>query len=106
MTRADWSRAQFRGSLAGLFAAGAFWFGGWPWGVVALSAIALVAWMTREVRPEQWYARSWLPDVLMGVFFAGLLWFSGWRWGAVAFLAFALLAKGVRARARRFFLHD
>ena len=101
MTREELPRGTFRGSLAGVFAAGAFWFGGWPSGVVALSAIALLALMTREVRPEKSYARSWLPDVLMGVVVAGLLWSSGWRWGAVAFLAFALLAKVVRARARR-----
>jgi len=38
--------------LAGLISASAYWYGGWPWGVVGLLAAALLAWGTRRWQAE------------------------------------------------------
>ena len=38
--------------LAGLLAASAYWYGGWPWGVVGLLAAAFLAWGMRRWQAE------------------------------------------------------
>ena len=38
--------------LAGFIAAGAYWYGGWPWGVVGLLTAALLAWGMRAWQAE------------------------------------------------------
>ena len=38
--------------LAGFLAACAYWYGGWPWGVVGLLAAALLAWGMRRWQAE------------------------------------------------------
>ena len=47
--------------LAGLVAAGAYWYGGWPWGIVGLSAAAILAWGMRA-----WQAGSSLSPAENG----------------------------------------
>ncbi len=38
--------------LAGLLAAGAYWYGGWPWGIAGLLAAVLLAWGMRRWQTE------------------------------------------------------
>ena len=85
-------------------AAGAYWHGGWRWGVAGLLAAALLAWAARSrlgrihlPSHRETFHPEFLASLVVAFVAAGAYWYGGWRWGVAGLLAGALLVWRLRA---------